>query len=87
LVAWSARAYDTQTDDAEKIVDRIKRSIRSGAIILFHEGQKPAVCLNALHQLLEELNAEHFRLIIPKPADLLAGRHFVFQKALEEVGG
>jgi peptidoglycan-N-acetylglucosamine deacetylase len=85
LVAWSARAYDTQIDDSEKIVDRIKRSIRSGAIILFHEGQRPDVCLNALEQLLGELTAEHFRLIIPKPTELLAGRHPALPKTLERV--
>jgi peptidoglycan/xylan/chitin deacetylase (PgdA/CDA1 family) len=85
LVAWSARAYDTQIDDSEKIVHRIKRSIHSGAIILLHEGQKPNVCLNALERLLEELTAEHFRLIIPKPAELLAGRHSNLPKQLERV--
>ena len=85
LVAWSARAYDTQINDSAKIVNRIKRSICSGAIILFHEGQKPDVCLNALEQLLRELTAERFRLIIPKSAELLAGRHPVLPKNLEHV--
>ncbi len=37
LVGWSARAYDTQIDDSAKIVERIKRSLVSGTIILFHE--------------------------------------------------
>ena len=74
MVAWSARAFDTQIDDSEKIVDRIKRSIRSGTIILFHEAQRPDVCLNALDQLLKELASEDFRLIVPRPMGLLAGR-------------
>jgi peptidoglycan-N-acetylglucosamine deacetylase len=74
LVGWSARAFDTQTDDSNRIVERIKRSIASGAIILFHEGHQPAVCLNALEQLLQELTAEQFRLILPQPRMLLAGR-------------
>jgi peptidoglycan-N-acetylglucosamine deacetylase len=77
LVGWSARAFDTQTDDSNRIVERIKRSIASGAIILFHEGHQPAVCLNALEQLLQELTAEQFRLILPQPRMLLAGRHSV----------
>jgi peptidoglycan-N-acetylglucosamine deacetylase len=85
LVAWSARAYDTQINDSAKIVNRIKRSICSGAIILFHEGQKPDVCLNALERLLRELTAERFRLIVPKSAELLAGRHPVLPKNLERV--
>jgi peptidoglycan-N-acetylglucosamine deacetylase len=83
LVAWSARAFDTQTDNTAQIVNRIKRSVRSGAIILFHEAQKPDVCLNALDKLLEELAAEQFRFIIPKPAELLAGHGSLLPKGLE----
>jgi peptidoglycan/xylan/chitin deacetylase (PgdA/CDA1 family) len=83
LVAWSARAFDTQTDNSEKIVDRIKRSVRSGSIILFHEAQRPDVCLNALEELLKELTSKHFRLIVPKSKELLAGRHSILPKALE----
>ena len=74
LVGWSARAFDTQIDDSSRIVERIKRSIVSGAIILFHEGHQPAVCLKALEQLLQELTAEHFKLVLPDPRELLAGR-------------
>jgi peptidoglycan/xylan/chitin deacetylase (PgdA/CDA1 family) len=68
LVAWSARAFDTQSDDSEKIVERIRRSIRSGAIILVHEGEKPDVCLYAIDRLLRELTAEQFNFVIPEPA-------------------
>jgi peptidoglycan-N-acetylglucosamine deacetylase len=75
LVGWSARAFDTQIDDSNQIVERIKRSIVSGAIILFHEGHQPTVCLNALEQLLQELTAEHFTLILPQPNELFPGRH------------
>ena len=75
LVGWSARAFDTQIDDSRQIVERIKRSIVSGAIILFHEGHQPTVCLLALEQLLQELTAEDFALVLPQPRELLAGRH------------
>jgi peptidoglycan-N-acetylglucosamine deacetylase len=75
LVGWSARAFDTQIDDSTRIVERIKRSIVSGTIILFHEGHQPTVCLSALEQLLQELTAEHFTLILPLPGELRAGRH------------
>jgi hypothetical protein len=74
LVGWSVRAFDTQIDDSSKIVERIKRSIVSGAIILFHEGHQPTVCLKALEQLLQELTAEQFSLVLPQPRELLAGR-------------
>jgi peptidoglycan-N-acetylglucosamine deacetylase len=74
LVGWSARAFDTQMDDSTRIVERIKRSMVSGTIILFHEGHRPTICLKALEQLLQELKAEQFRLILPQPRELLAGR-------------
>ena len=74
LVGWSARAFDTQSNNSSQIVERIKRSIVSGAIILFHEGHQPTVCLAALEQLLQELTAEHFTLIVPQPREMLAGR-------------
>jgi peptidoglycan/xylan/chitin deacetylase (PgdA/CDA1 family) len=74
LVGWSSRAFDTQIDDSSRIVERIKRSIVSGAIILFHEGHRPAVCLEALDQLLRELTLEQFRLVLPQPRELLPGR-------------
>ena len=73
LVGWSARAFDTQIDDSRRIVRRIKRSIVSGTIILFHEGHQPMVCLSALEQLLQELTSEHFSLVLPQPRELLAG--------------
>jgi peptidoglycan/xylan/chitin deacetylase (PgdA/CDA1 family) len=73
LVGWSARAFDTQLNDAGRIVERIKRSTVSGGIILFHEGNQPKVCLDALEQLLQALAAEQFRLILPQPKELRAG--------------
>jgi peptidoglycan-N-acetylglucosamine deacetylase len=71
LVGWSARGYDTRIDDSGKIVCRIKRCIASGAIILFHERKQSEICLQALEQLLRELTAERFRLIVPPPKELL----------------
>jgi peptidoglycan-N-acetylglucosamine deacetylase len=73
LVGWSARAFDTRIDDSSRIVERIKRSIASGAIILFHEGHQPMVCLTALERLLQELAAEQFRLILPNPGNCSQG--------------
>ncbi len=80
LVGWSARAFDTQIDDSHRIVRRIKGSLSSGAIILFHETEQPTVCLEALERLLCELAAEKFQLILPHPNDLLAGRRLAFQE-------
>jgi peptidoglycan-N-acetylglucosamine deacetylase len=79
LVGWSARAFDTQINDSKRIVERIKRSIASGAIILFHEGHQPTVCLGALEQLLQELTAEQFSLILPQTRESLAGRSSLWE--------
>ena len=87
LVGWSARAFDTRVDDTAKIVNRIKRSVRPGAIILFHETQRPEVCLGALEKLLQELTAEHFKLIIPRLAEPADRRHPNPPEVLEGVGG
>jgi hypothetical protein len=40
---------------------------------------------NALDKLLEELTAEQFRFIIPKPVELLAARGSLLPKGLEAV--
>jgi peptidoglycan/xylan/chitin deacetylase (PgdA/CDA1 family) len=77
LVGWSARAYDTQIHDSAKIVERIKRSVVSGTIILLHERPHPEVCLRALELLLEELNAQRFQLILPEPSEVLTGRRTI----------
>jgi peptidoglycan-N-acetylglucosamine deacetylase len=77
LVAWTCRAYDTRLDDPKKIVRRIKRSVSSGSIILFHESQRPTVCLEALDLLLTELSAERFRCIIPRPSEFISGRRAI----------
>jgi peptidoglycan/xylan/chitin deacetylase (PgdA/CDA1 family) len=72
LVGWSARAFDTRSDNSNQIVERFKRSIVSGAIILFHEGHRPTVCLPALEQLLKVLTAENFALVLPESKELIA---------------
>jgi peptidoglycan/xylan/chitin deacetylase (PgdA/CDA1 family) len=74
LVGWSVRAFDTQINDSHRIVHRIKESLSSGSIILFHETKQPSVCLQALEQLLRELAADQFQLILPHPNHLLTSR-------------
>ncbi len=38
LVSWSVRGYDTRTSDAAKVLRRIERRLRPGAIVLLHDG-------------------------------------------------
>ena len=80
LVGWSVRAFDTQINDSRRIVHRIKESLSSGSIILFHETEHPSVCLQALEQLLRELAADQFQLILPHPNDLLTGSRDALQE-------
>jgi peptidoglycan/xylan/chitin deacetylase (PgdA/CDA1 family) len=80
LVGWSVRAFDTQINDSHRIVHRIKESVASGSIILFHETDQPSVCLQALEQLLCELAIEQFQLILPHQNDLLAGPRDALQE-------
>jgi peptidoglycan/xylan/chitin deacetylase (PgdA/CDA1 family) len=38
LASWSARGFDTRIGDAERVKDRLLRGLRSGAILLLHDG-------------------------------------------------
>ena len=77
LVGWSARGYDTRIANSGKIVCRIKRSLVSGTIILFHERKQSEICLKALEQLLRELTVDRFSLIVPTAKELLTGNESV----------
>jgi peptidoglycan-N-acetylglucosamine deacetylase len=79
LIGWNARAFDTQIDDCARIVHRITESLKPGSIILFHESRQPNVCLQALERLLGKLRDEQFKLILPHPRDLIAGRQRMVQ--------
>jgi len=37
VIGWSIRSFDTTTDNVEKIVARIERQIKPGAVILMHD--------------------------------------------------
>jgi len=41
VIGWTARGLDTQIRDANRIVARIARGLRPGAIILLHDGNIP----------------------------------------------
>jgi peptidoglycan/xylan/chitin deacetylase (PgdA/CDA1 family) len=42
VIGWSARGLDTITTDPERVVARILRRVKPGAIILLHDGNIPA---------------------------------------------
>lgn len=38
LASWSARGFDTQIGDVERVKNRLLRGLRAGAILLLHDG-------------------------------------------------
>lgn len=63
LVGWSARAFDTNTNDPEVVVKRIMPDITSGAIILLHQGGRASVPM--LDRVIEEAQRLGYRFVIP----------------------
>ena len=52
VVGWTVRSLDTRLNDPRRIVDRIVRRLKPGAIILLHDGKIPAERLVATVKLL-----------------------------------
>ena len=59
VVGWSIRSLDTKINEPEKIVARIERGLKSGAIILLHDGNIPAERLELTVRLLLTKLREH----------------------------
>lgn len=62
-IGWSARGFDGIDTDVERILQRILRSLRPGAIILLHQGKPYRAVL--LRRLLSELKAGGWEIVIP----------------------
>ena len=62
-VGWSARGYDGVSTDVASALSRICSDLKSGDIILLHEGH--AHNLPLIRGLLEHLKAEGFRCVVP----------------------
>ena len=54
LASWSARGFDTRIGDAERVKCRLLRGLRSGAILLLHDGNA-ARTLDGIPVILEVL--------------------------------
>ena len=52
VIGWTARGFDTQVHDPERVVRRIVRQLQPGAIILLHDGNIPAKRLVVTVKLL-----------------------------------
>jgi peptidoglycan/xylan/chitin deacetylase (PgdA/CDA1 family) len=63
LVGWSARAFDTKTNDPERVVKRIMPDIHPGVIVLLHQGRRSS--LQMLGRVIEEVHQAGYRFVIP----------------------
>jgi peptidoglycan-N-acetylglucosamine deacetylase len=64
VVGWSARGLDTITNDPQRIVNRIIRQLKPGAIILLHDGNIPADRLVlTVKTLLDRVNALGYEVV------------------------
>lgn len=65
-VAWSARGFDGVACDPDRVLDRLKRDLAPGAIVLLHEGAAHGHNVAILARLLEHLRAEGYATVVPE---------------------
>lgn len=65
-VAWSARGFDGVHCQPEQVLARIRRDIAPGAIVLLHEGAAHGHNIAILAQLLDWLQAQGYRSVLPE---------------------
>lgn len=69
LAAWTRRGYDTRTDDAEAVYQRLTRGLAAGDVLLMHDGhaaRTPSgqpVVLAVLPRVLAALQAQGLRCV------------------------
>ncbi len=69
LACWSARGRDGVDSDCQRVLERLKRGINPGAIILMHEGRYDSdgerLAPKVLGELLTWLQENDYRCILP----------------------
>lgn len=65
-VAWSARGFDAVSSDPRRVVARIERGLRPGAIVLLHEGARHGRNVATIALLLQRLDALGYRTVLPE---------------------
>jgi peptidoglycan/xylan/chitin deacetylase (PgdA/CDA1 family) len=65
-VAWKARGYDALAADPAGVVARIERQLRSGGIVLLHEGAAHGRNVEILALLLQRIDALGYRCVLPE---------------------
>jgi peptidoglycan/xylan/chitin deacetylase (PgdA/CDA1 family) len=69
LIGWTVRGLDTIRRDPTKVAERILRSLKPGAIVLLHEGQRtekdPQFNLRCVELTLTGLTEKSYRCVLP----------------------
>ena len=60
-IGWNIRSFDTKIQSEEKILNRIKKRLKPGSIILLHDTSQRTV--NVLEQLLIHLDREGYKIV------------------------
>ncbi|GAB3344407.1 polysaccharide deacetylase family protein [Marilutibacter aestuarii] len=71
-VAWSARGFDAVEPDPDRVLARIERQLRPGAIVLLHEGARHGRNPETLARVLQRLDALDYRAVLPDEPDVRA---------------
>ena len=71
-VAWCARGFDAVDPDPAKVVARIERGLRPGAIVLLHEGARHGRNVETLALLLRRLDELGYATVLPESLEALA---------------
>ncbi len=62
-LGWTARGFDTRETDLPRLLARLRRGFRPGAVLLIHQGHPHSLAL--LTELLEALAADGWRTVLP----------------------
>ena len=60
-IGWSVRSMDTVIKDEKKLLDKINRSLKPGAVFLFHDTSKTTV--NVLPEFIREVKNKGYHII------------------------
>lgn len=60
-IGWSLKSKDTATPDANMLLNRLKKKVRQGDIILFHDTM--SVTLEVLPEFIDFLKKEQFKIV------------------------
>lgn len=69
LAGWSVRGRDGVLNDKKKVLARLRKGIKPGAILLMHEGRNDSegrpLAPQVLGELLDHLKAEGYQAVLP----------------------